>query len=83
MNLTLSSSVSLYAKDMFKLLLLHVSGNENGSLVLLPGMNTDGAFFLKEFPDRIEQSDYSKNYGIYALRQKCRNLLKTRIWRYI
>ena len=28
MNLTLSPSVSLYAKDMFKLLLLHVSGNE-------------------------------------------------------
>lgn len=43
-------------------------------------MNTDGAFFLKEFSDRIEQSDYSKNYGIYTLYDKNAEIYLKRVY---
>lgn len=39
-----------YAKNLFNFSNISLRGNETAVLVLAPGMNTDGAFFLKELP---------------------------------
>ncbi len=64
-NFALSLFVSLYADDIFKFSDFPVSGGETAILVLAPGMNTDGTFFLKESP----WTDFAKrnNLGVIAL----------------
>ena len=70
MKLTAQFLLSLYltaanAKDRFCFAKIQVTNNESAVLMLTPGMNTDGAFFLKEAP----WMDFAKrnNLGVIAL----------------
>ena len=58
-------AIKLLTEDSFKFINLSVSCKESAVLVLAPGMNTDGAFFLKETP----WMDFAKrnNLGVIAL----------------
>ena len=64
-NLALLLKSTLYAEDVFRFSNLPPSNKESAVLVLAPGMNTDGAFFLKESP----WVDFAKknNLGIIAI----------------
>ena len=64
-NFALSLLTPLYSEDTFKFSDIPVSGGETAVLVLAPGMNTDGAFFLKEAP----WMEFAKrnNLGVIAL----------------
>lgn len=58
-------SIDLLSKDKFSFSILEKNGDEKAVLVLAPGMNTDGSFFLKESP----WVDFAKqnNLGLIAL----------------
>ena len=58
-------AVRLSAKDSFNFTSISLCHNEQAVLVLAPGMNTDGAFFLKETP----WMEFAKrnNLGVIAL----------------
>lgn len=61
----LSASFILHADDKFSFSNSEVTNNEQAVLVLAPGMNMDGAFFLKEAP----WVEFAKknNLGVIAL----------------
>lgn len=58
-------ALELHAKDSFSFASVSLHHNESAVLVLAPGMNTDGAFFLKEAP----WMEFAKrnNLGVIAL----------------
>nr|DAH48338.1 MAG TPA: Esterase.3A [Caudoviricetes sp.] len=64
-NTSFLLNATLYAENTFNFTSLPVSEEESAILVLAPGMNTDGTFFLKESP----WMDFAKrnNLGVIAL----------------
>ena len=66
--LVLGSPGSIAAKDVLDWHAAPVRGNEVAVLVLAPGMNQDGAFFLKESPWMDFAAE--NNFGVIALAYK-------------
>ncbi len=67
-SLLLLSSLTLYAEDSFKFSNAPLHGDEEAVLVLAPGLNDDGSYFLKEEP-WLEFAKRNK-LGIIAINYK-------------